>query len=59
MYYNSTIKWISQYMFETKEEVILANAISINCENNCTSDEFIQKFKFTCRILGIKSKWVE
>lgn len=56
-YYHSTYDLISNYMFDTKEEVILANAIYLNMNEIHGSNEFREIFKYTCRIIGLNNKW--
>jgi hypothetical protein len=56
-YYRSTHDLIKQYRFKTEEEVVLANAIYLNMNEVCTSNDFAQMFRFTCRIIGINNEW--
>jgi len=58
-YYHSTIKEIESYNFLTKEEVILANAIFEQTQNNFNPNSFVQQVKFVFRVLNIKSVWCE
>lgn len=55
-WYYSGYEDIINLMFATKEEVILANAIYVNTENFNIND-FIQTFKYTCRVVGLKTNW--
>ena len=58
MYFHSTYDMIKSFRFKTKNEVILANSIYLNMDEGCGSNEFIQLFKYTLRILGItNSAW--
>ena len=56
-YYYSTYDLIKNFMFKTKNEVILANAIYINMPKSTHHDEFIQLFKYTCRLIGLSTDW--
>lgn len=55
-YYNSSYPEIKNFMFETEAEVILANAIYLNIVKHNNND-FVQVFKYTCRLINIDSKW--
>ena len=57
-YYFSEIDEIKNLMFETKKEVILANAIYENVKDKFNINEFIQMLKFAFRILNVSSSWV-
>ena len=57
-YYHSEIKEISNLMFKSEKEVIMANAIYENTKEKFNQNDFIQHLKFTFRILGIGSDWV-
>lgn len=60
--YRSGYDEIKHYIFETENEVILANAIYVNMldENkHANINDFIQIFKFTCRIAGVQSEWTK
>ena len=58
-HYKSKHEMINHFIFETENEVVLANAIYLNMEQdaNVIINDFIDLFKFTCRIIGLKSKW--
>jgi len=56
-YFKSSIDDIDSYLFESKEEVIMANAIYENTKENFNPNDFIQQLKYTFRILGVKSEW--
>jgi len=56
-YYHSTHDLIKHFMFKTKEEVVLANAIYLNMNEMCGNNEFRDMFKYTCRIIGLSSDW--
>lgn len=56
-YYHSTHDLIKNYMFKTENEVVLANAIYLNMDKSNSINEFREMFKYTCRIIGLKSKW--
>ena len=56
-YYHSTHTLIDSLMFETEEEVVLANAIYLNMDKSCGVDNLIQMFIYTGRIIGLNSKW--
>ena len=56
-YFHSTYEMIKSYIFKTKEEVILANAIYLNMNEINGTNEFTQMFKFTCRVIGLNSDW--
>lgn len=61
-FYNSGYDEIKSFRFTTENEVILANAIYVNMldENkHANINDFIQIFKFTCRIAGIQSEWTK
>lgn len=55
--YHSEYEMIKQFMFNTREEVILANAIYVNMNEITNNNDFIQMFKYTCRIIGLKTTW--
>jgi len=55
-YYHSTHDLIKHFMFKTKNEVVLANAIYLNMKKG-SNNEFIEMFKYTCRIIGLNSEW--
>lgn len=56
-YYHSTHDLIKRFMFKTEKEVVLANAIYLNMNEICSPNEFIEMFKYTCRIIGLNSDW--
>ena len=56
-YYHSTHKMIENYMFDTEEEVVLANAIYLNMNEGCGPNDFVQIFKYACRLMGLSNKW--
>jgi len=56
-YYHSSHELIRAFMFSTEKEVILANAIYENMNEICGANEFIQIFKYTCRVIGLNCKW--
>lgn len=55
-YFTSQYSDLKSYLFETEKEAILANAIYVNLEE-FTINEFIQIFKFVCRVIGLKTNW--
>lgn len=56
-YFHSTHELIKHLLFEKEEEVVLANAIYLNMDESNGTDEFIDMFKFTCRVIGLNSAW--
>ena len=56
-WYHSEYEMIKQLMFKTREEVILANAIYVNMNEITNNNDFIQMFKYTCRVIGLKTTW--
>lgn len=58
-YYHSTYDEISSLMFETEEEVVLANAIYNITRDKFNMNDFMQQIKFTFRIILVHSKWGE
>jgi hypothetical protein len=56
-FYHSSHEMIKPYMFKTEKEVILANAIYENIKEITNVNDFIQMFKYTCRIIGLKTEW--
>jgi capsular polysaccharide biosynthesis protein len=56
-YYVSGIEEIKILMFNTKNEVILANAIYENVKDKFNLNEFIHILKFTFRIMKVSSEW--
>jgi hypothetical protein len=56
-YFHSTITMIKNLEFETQKEVILANAIYENMNEDVNINEFIQLLKFTFRVIGVKNNW--
>ena len=56
-YFHSTIEDLKSLEFDTKNEVILANAIYENVKNNFEMNSFIQMLKYSFRILGVNSAW--
>lgn len=57
MCYNSSYDMISNMLFKTEEEAVLANAIYLNMNEIHGIDEFISVYKFTCRIIGMNTEW--
>jgi len=57
MTFFSTHKEISQNLFLTQKEVIIANAVYESVRNNFNADEFRNQLKYIFRIIGIKSDW--
>ena len=55
--FNSTHELIKRFVFKTRNEVVLANAIFLNMDEINGDKEFIELFKFTCRIIGLNSEW--
>jgi hypothetical protein len=55
--FNSTHELIKTFIFKTRNEVVLANAIYLNMNEINGDREFIQMFKFTCRLIGLNSEW--
>ncbi len=53
----SKIEQIKSFIFATKKEVILANAIYENLQGKFNSNEFRDHLKYTFRLLGLKSAW--
>ena len=59
-YYRSEYSKIKNLNFETKEEVILANALYLMTkDNDFNINDFIQQIKYTCRILNYDSRWAK
>jgi len=59
-YYYSEYDQITNLNFETKEEVILANALYLITKgDNFNINDFIQQIKYTLRILNHDSRWTE
>jgi hypothetical protein len=56
-YYHSSYKMIDNFMFETENEVVLANAIFLNMNLIDATNEFREMFKYTCRLIGLNTKW--
>lgn len=56
--YRSEIPVISNWIFETQAEVVLANAIYENMPV-FEPNEFTNIFKFTLRLMNVKSRWAE
>lgn len=56
-YYYSSYDMIKSFRFKSENEVILANAIYLNMNEINGTNEFIQIFKFTCRVIGIDNAW--
>tara|TARA_R110000851_G_C12648957_1_gene519936 strand:- start:15 stop:368 length:354 start_codon:yes stop_codon:yes gene_type:complete len=55
--YQSTHELISSFVFQKREEVVLANAIYLNMNEIHGDRELIEFFKFTCKIIGITNAW--
>ena len=59
-HYLSEYSEIKNLIFETKEEVILANALYLMTkDNDFNINDFIQQIKYTCRILNYDSRWAK
>jgi len=56
-YYHSTHDMIKHFMFKTEKEVVLANAIYLNMDEECSNNDFVQIFKYTCRLMGLNNDW--
>lgn len=60
-WYHSEYEEIKHFRFKTENEVILANSLYVNMldEDGLPNvNDFIQTFKYVCRVAGIKSNWV-
>lgn len=57
VYYHSTHDLIENYLFKTEDEVVLANAIYLNMNENNGINEFRGMLKYTCRVIGLNSEW--
>lgn len=55
--YSSTYDLIKSFCFKTENEVILANAIYLNMNEIHGDREFIEMFKYTCRVIVLNSEW--
>jgi len=56
-YYKSELKQISSLLFESEEEVNLANAMVFAIGNDINVNDFIHQIKAVFRILNIESNW--
>ena len=57
LHYKSTLSYIDNMVFQTEQEVNLANAMAIILKDRLDINEFYSQFKYVLRILDIKSEW--
>ncbi|MGK0447563.1 MAG: hypothetical protein ACJA2M_001340 [Polaribacter sp.] len=55
--YQSTHEMINNFVFQKREEVVLANAIYLNMNEIHSERDLIEFFKYTCKIIGISNAW--